>query len=151
MRCTSLTPSPSRITVVLNVDYILLYFVSLAWCSDNRNYCYIFFPRISEKVFNWVSVPSTLIQNPDCVLSFPVLPILLMPVFSCSFTTSQLCRTNSSNLYADAFMWKTSLTLNLLCLDLSSLSDLPQLTPFHLAYFPCLFVHFVLFSLLMRY
>ena len=35
------------------------------------------------------------------------------------------------------------LTLNSSCLDLSSLSDLPQLTPFHLAYFPCLFVHFV--------
>lgn len=105
----------------------------------------IFFPMISENVnfFDGVPVPSVLTQNPDCPSA------CFQFCCSCSCLHSS-CFFPSITAMQDQFKppswWihiKTHSFLNSSCLDLSSLSDLSQLTPLHLAYFPCLFVHFV--------
>lgn len=90
-----------------------------------------------------MSVPSTLAQSWLSIYSLPQFWWFSSRLYSPhNFTTSQPSWTNSSNLWADKFVRKFYSCLNS-CLELSSLSDLPQLTPFHLACFPCLFVHFV--------
>lgn len=150
------TPSPSRKVGVLNVDYFFLYFRSLAWCSASRNVWNIFFQwYLKMKIFQLSVCYCSIYTNPESRLSVYSLSqfcrFCLCLYSSCCFTTSQLCRTDSSNLQADQFMWKTHSFLNSLWLDLSSLSDLTQLTPFHLAYFPFYLFILLLFSLLMRH
>lgn len=91
-----------------------------------------------------MSVPSTLTQNPD-------FPSTLFPN-SVNFAYACILHVASQHHSCAGPIPQTSKQmnshekctfLNSLCLDLWSLSDLPQLTPFHLACFPCLFVHFV--------
>lgn len=102
------------------------------------------------RFFEQVPVPSVLTQYPTCpVTSFQSCCSCSCLCSSCCFPASQLCRTNSNH-QAEEFTWKTHSFLNSLCLDLLSLSYLPQLTPLHLARFPYLFI-LLLFSLLMRY
>lgn len=127
---------------------IIFFFTSGPWLGVQLvEMTGIFFPVIPEnkKFSTWVSVPSTLTQDPDC-------PSTLLPrsanfSYACIFhVVSQhhsWAGPTPQTPNADEFTWKTHSFLNSWCLDLSNLSDLPQLTPFHLAYFSCLFVHFV--------
>lgn len=104
---------------------------------------YFFQWHLKMKSFR-LSVPSTVTQNPDC-------PSTLFPN-SVNFAYACILHVASQHHSCAGPIPQTSKQmnshekrtfLNSLCLDLWSLSDLPQLTPFHLACFPCLFVHFV--------
>lgn len=112
-----------------------------------------FFNYIWKWNFAAKCLPSILIQNPDC-------PSFLFPhsadfTYTCVFhVVSQ--HHNRAGAIPQTYKHmnsheKTNCFVNSLCLDLSSLSDLPQLTPFHFPIFLAYLFILLLFSLLMRY
>lgn len=127
-----------------------LCFMSLVWCSATRNDWNIFFQLYIWKWnFSAECLPSIL-PSESWLSLFSLSPFCWFHLYlhischNCAGAIPQTYKHMNSH-------EKTNHFVNSLYLDLSSLSDLPQLTPFLFPIFLAYLFILLLFSLLMRY